>query len=1358
MFVEISAAFRDGKLAESLIFVVRDTPDWDEEGAFLERVWAQNENSSDLREVSSSLRRHFPEIECFCTPRASDNVRLANQLLEVQEQDFPLLRCLARIKCSVIEKCKNFQGKEIEDKIDLAQKIVDYLQYEAPELKTTAVLSKEATVAVAVNKCSEIFRKALKNSSPETLQIAETMARKEIDQRLNELLKAGNIPEAKNLLESQIQEILSEKRLDFKNVENDKEIRRKSDEFCAKLKTNIQKLSKLDEALEMRRTGRVREEIGEAGIELLETSIQMLENFLQNRITYLKAQFVQTTLNEMNSEMRETLAKIEIQTIPDQKWLESQVDLRMKAFEENCFRHEICNDEWEKVEPEAMKMFMTTASNALVIIKMKIEAKEKEMALQREIDVRKDEIEREKRRKLEESALKAMQEERKNDQPTISASPDYSAAEKLVKDELKVFEIVVKRTSIDQSRFKAFLKREMNQTLKNLIVKYKKQQLPERDLKKFKDLLLKDGLRFVRVYFRIELTANEIENPIERVISFTEEERKVLKNQAEKSRGWMMGKELDYQVVQRQFAHQQRQDFEKVTNLNRATLEILIENSNSRRTFFLQTLVKNGYDQELKNGLNRSLAEEWMMFFKRVPRNDLCFEEMQDFAYKVAHRLWIQFPPSLMQYLAENFQRSVRHHQNVPFQHGPLGHQGQNPAQHQFQKWSYNIEHYDGADQTMMTVGNEHARKKFFEEIKKRRERSLVETKFDQDKTPSVTELVKRETKIFNTKSQIDAQDLDALNMFIAFSQRTEERVGQHFMIMVRDSIASGFDPEYLEQMRVNARRVPELARLLNGVFEAFEKVECCMVPRPSNEVINASREILAKDCGDDFLSMLCECANHVLRNLVPKIVMGTPLTGRTLGAYVENLVDHIHSNSHKAICSAFAATSQLFFEKARIAGNETFAGLHEMLVREHGHRPIRPRDYEEALQNFIQQAIEAYKSSQLFGSAEEKSKHFDDFRKLLEERGQEKVSSNKDRYRDIQMAEAVNGAYEVYEKGMRPDFVESLEKNKKAEFVRDRHKKTFPEAMKHFENVVQDFLDEPDLIEYKRNLLNEMIQARYEDLQQDNAIRHLHQQVDEMFQGLVEEHWKALKERVATIKDESEIEEAIDACENLLRGKYGIKKAEFVADVAIALPKISPEMVERLLDNFREIQLVQFKRCEDSFEMEVRHNLKVGALNKQMEDLHLKQAEDKKRLESLEEETNAQIGGMNEQLVEERRLRVEAESGGSNVQAILAMMKAMNENSEAQMEQMRHERDERIAREERDRQERERRYETDMEMMRMEQQERARRYEAEDQKRREDIRKQQQAMECQRQGHEAKMAAIRNRPPPPQPKICSIM
>ncbi|CAJ0925946.1 unnamed protein product, partial [Mesorhabditis belari] len=800
------------------------------------------------------------------------------------------------------------------------------------------------------------------------------------------------------------------------------------------------------------------------------------------------------------------------------------------------------------------------------------------------------------------------------------------------------------------------------------------------------------------------------------------------------------------------------------------------------------------------------------------------------------------------------------------------------------------IEHYDGADQTMITVGKEHARKKFFEEIKKRRERSLVETKFDQDKTPNVTELVMRETKgeqqregssvqyaptitppplgsygneeepelkllqlfditedgktyfnkevldslcaqcgnrsrgragfdpedfvggrgriefqrgfkrhtkgimvwpkvfdrqdkdgnelavilmdtqgTFDTSSNIadsaiifaisllmsSIKDLDALNMFIAFSQRTEERVGQHFLIMVRDSIASGFDPEYLEQMRVNTRSGPELARLLNGVFEAFEKVECCMVPRPSNAVINASGEILAKDCGDDFLSMLCECANHVLRNLVPKIVMGTPLTGRTLGAYVENLVDHIHSNSHRAICSAFAATSQLFFEKARIAGNETFASLHEMLVREHGHRPIRPREYEEALQNFIQQAIEAYQSNQLFGSAEEKGKHFDDFRKMLEERCQEKISSNRDRYRDIQMAEAVNGAYEVYEKGMRPDFVESLEKNKKAEFVRERHEKAFPEAMKHFEDVVQDFLDEPDLIEYKRNLLNEMIQARYEDLQQDNAIRHLHQQVDEMFQGLVEEHWKALKEQVATIKDESQIEEAIDACQNLLQGKYGIKKAEFVADVATALPKISPEIVERLLDNFRESQLAQFKKCEDSFEMEVRHNLKVGALNKQMEDLHLKQAEDKKRLELLEEK----IGEMNEQLRmdQEERARHEEE-----MQALLAMMKAMkamNENSQVQMEQMRHERDERIAREERDRQEMERRYERDMmRMMRMEQQERARRDEARGQERREDMRMPQDPMERLRQAHEAEMAAIRNRPPPPRPRNCSIM
>ncbi|CAJ0925982.1 unnamed protein product, partial [Mesorhabditis belari] len=162
-----------------------------------------------------------------------------------------------------------------------------------------------------------------------------------------------------------------------------------------------------------------------------------------------------------------------------------------------------------------------------------------------------------------------------------------------------------------------------------------------------------------------------------------------LSNIVKARQGGMKGKELDYQVVQREFAHQQRQDFEKVTNLNRATLEILIENSNSKRTFFLQALVKNDYNRELMNVLNRSLAEGWMMFFEKAPRHDLCFEEMQDFAYKVVHRLSIQFPPSLMQYLDENFQRSVRQHQNVSFQHVPLGHQGQNPAQHQLQKCSY---------------------------------------------------------------------------------------------------------------------------------------------------------------------------------------------------------------------------------------------------------------------------------------------------------------------------------------------------------------------------------------------------------------------------------------------------------------------------------------------------------------------------------------------------------------------------------------------------------------------------------------------------------------------------------------------
>ncbi|CAJ0960119.1 unnamed protein product, partial [Mesorhabditis belari] len=274
---------------------------------------------------------------------------------------------------------------------------------------------------------------------------------------------------------------------------------------------------------------------------------------------------------------------------------------------------------------------------------------------------------------------------------------------------------------------------------------------------------------------------------------------------------------------------------------------------------------------------------------------------------------------------------------------------------------------------------------------------------------------------------KIDAQDLDALNVFISFSQKTDEKVGQHFILMMRDALETGLQPEYISYLRSGTRRAPELLRLMDGVFDAFESVECYMVPRPSEHVLRASGEIRAGDCGSDFLMGLCGAANHVLNNLVAKKVMGTPLTGSTLKQYVENLVEHIRDNHHKAIGSAFAATSQLYFEKARSASNETFAKLYEQLVRLHNHRPIKPSEYNEAIQHIVQETFKEYQTHPLFGSTELKAKEFENFQRSLLDRCDEKEENNRQRYRDVQMADAVNGSYEIYEKEMKPDFLETL-------------------------------------------------------------------------------------------------------------------------------------------------------------------------------------------------------------------------------------------------------------------------------------------------------------------------------------------
>ncbi|CAJ0960080.1 unnamed protein product, partial [Mesorhabditis belari] len=528
--------------------------------------------------------------------------------------------------------------------------------------------------------------------------------------------------------------------------------------------------------------------------------------------------------------------------------------------------------------------------------------------------------------------------------------------------------------------------------------------------------------------------------------------------------------------------------------------------------------------------------------------------------------------------------------------------------------------------------------------------------------------------KIFNVRTRIDAQDLDSLNLFLAFSQRTDERAGQHFIIMIRDALESGYQPSYIETLQTQTKRVAELNKLFEGIFSAFEKVECFMAKTPSEHVMSANGEIRAQDCGDQFLGDLCECANHVLENLVPKKFMGNHLTGNTLKQYVENLVDHIKENNHKAIGSAFQATSELFFEKAKAAAAEYFAAAHDQLMRGSGHQPINPKVYEKTLKKFVDEALQEYSSKPLFGTQEAKGKTFLALKESLEEKCQEKLRSNRSRFRDFLMADAVHQSSELYEKGMKPDFGDSLLGKATVEQVKARHEKAFPEAMSLFENAVAPFNDEVDLIDSKRNLLTKMLLTRFEDLQSDNLVVQLNTSLDSMINAHADNYEKHLKEQVPLVKKLDDIGMFIERGINALNTSFEANKAQFIIDISQLMPKLDLNMLRQMIDNYKDAKGALFKRCEDHFESAVRAHFSMEKLRNKMIDMRHRQNEAQKKLQAQQGRIQEQLTDTQQQLDEEKRKREAAEKS-SDLNPIVLLLKQMNEQTQQQLENAREER-----------------------------------------------------------------------------------
>ncbi|CAJ0926676.1 unnamed protein product, partial [Mesorhabditis belari] len=406
-----------------------------------------------------------------------------------------------------------------------------------------------------------------------------------------------------------------------------------------------------------------------------------------------------------------------------------------------------------------------------------------------------------------------------------------------------------------------------------------------------------------------------------------------------------------------------------------------------------------------------------------------------------------------------------------------------------------------------------------------------------------VISLLMSSIKIFNTRSQIDAQDLDALNLFIEYSRMNDKAIGQNFLLMVRDANCSGFEQgnEYLSHIRNASMNAHDVKRLVQGLFTSFEKVQCFMVKRPAEHVINASGEIKAGDCGEEFLSGLCDCANDILQNLEPKLVMGVRLTGLTLQEYVKNLVAHLKNADLKGIGTAFSFNSD-----------------YDELVKKNDSRSVVPQKFDDQLKELVTSSINVYNSKNAFWE-------------YLEDRCAERSKSNRDRFRDRQMSEAVDGSYDKYEGMMRPNFKDLLQGNQTVERLREKHEKAHRQAMDNFETAVEPFNDEESL-------------SCFANLEEESFVSQINSDLSKKIAELLEFYETELRKSVVQVHKMDQAEEKIVEIKALLEANYNVEKAKFAIQIKEQMPKLDIELINNIIDNYNEKSVDLFKKCEDTF------------------------------------------------------------------------------------------------------------------------------------------------------------------------------
>ncbi|CAJ0569620.1 unnamed protein product, partial [Mesorhabditis spiculigera] len=239
----------------------------------------------------------FTEVAAACSTKRS---------VEISQGDMTLISQLNKVIEAVKAECKKSYHENGEMLVDTCNKIVSFLEKDAPTLTTSVEVIKEANITVTVNRAFEMFQASLKGVTLDHFDDAVFTGKKNADRKLKESLPTKLLEEAKKGLAEKVEPAIKAKREELLKIESEKQALGKLDDIVLEWRKKIQMINKYEEAVELQESTEISESFARNFPNVgCKDQVSLLKNTLETRIANLRGQYLRQKLDETERQFRD---------------------------------------------------------------------------------------------------------------------------------------------------------------------------------------------------------------------------------------------------------------------------------------------------------------------------------------------------------------------------------------------------------------------------------------------------------------------------------------------------------------------------------------------------------------------------------------------------------------------------------------------------------------------------------------------------------------------------------------------------------------------------------------------------------------------------------------------------------------------------------------------------------------------------------------------------------------------------------------------------------------------------------------------------------------------------------------------